>query len=167
MTPRRRISARSRLHLAGYVHVLARTDDVINCAGHRLSSGAIEEVLSAHPDVAECAVIGAADQLKGQVPVGLLVLSANATTTPDRVVADVVAAVRAEVGPVAAFHDAVVVEGLPRTRSGKTLRGVIQRIADGEPYTLPGTIEDEAPVGMVAAALATIGYPREQRECGG
>jgi len=145
----------------GYIHVMARTDDVINCAGHRLSTGGLEEVISAHADVAECAVVGANDELKGQVPLGLLVLNAGCSTAADTVVADVIASVREEVGPVASFRRAAVVEALPKTRSGKTLRGIIQSIANGAPYKLPGTIEDEAPVAAVQKALRSIGYPEE------
>ena len=150
------------------MHVCARvcgrrTDDVINVAGHRLSTGRLEEVVAAHPAVAECAVVGAYDALKGQVPVGLLVLRDDAADTlPTDVVAEVVARVRSEVGPVAAFKEAAVVEALPKTRSGKTLRGIIQSVADGTPYTLPGTIEDAAAVDAVTAALNTIGYPRHE-----
>ena len=111
---------------------MARTDDIINVAGHRLSTGAIEEVLAAHPDVAECAVIGVADELKGQLPVGLLVLKAGVDAPHDEIAREVVQLVRERIGPVAAFKTAVVVERLPKTRSGKILRGTMRRIADGE-----------------------------------
>ncbi|MEO0326015.1 MAG: propionyl-CoA synthetase [Myxococcota bacterium] len=127
----------------GYVHVMARTDDVINVAGHRLSTGALEEVIAAHPDVAECAVIGVQDQTKGQLPWGLLVLNAGCERGDD-VVREAVAEVRAKVGPVAAFKHAVVVDKLPKTRSGKVLRGTLRKMADGMPWTMPATIEDEA-----------------------
>ena len=126
----------------GYIHVMSRTDDVINVAGHRLSTGAIEEVLAAHPDVAECAVIGAADTLKGQLPLGFLVLKAGVNRSPEDIVAETVAMVRDKVGPVAVFKKAVVVTRLPKTRSGKILRGTMRCIADSEEYKAPATIED-------------------------
>jgi len=134
----------------GYVHVMGRTDDVINVAGHRLSTGAIEGVLAAHPAVAECAVIGAADDLKGQVPRGLVVLKAGAD--PEGVAAELVAAVRDQVGPVAAFKDVEIVAGLPKTRSGKILRRTMRQLADGEHPVVPSTIEDPA----VLAALEPV-----------
>jgi len=142
----------------GYIFVMSRTDDVINVAGHRLSTGAIEEVLAAHDDVAECAVIGAADPMKGQLPVGFLVLKAGAECSPEEVVADVIQMVRAQVGPVAVFKKAVVVNRLPKTRSGKVLRATMRKIADSEEYKVPATIEDPQALGEVASALQTIGY---------
>jgi len=142
----------------GYVFVMARTDDIINTAGHRLSTGAMEEVLAAHPDVAECAVVGVADDLKGQLPVGFLVLKAGVDRPHDEIVAEVVQLVRDRIGPVAAFKSAVVVIRLPKTRSGKILRGTMRRIADGEPYTTPATIDDPAILDEVGDALRTIGY---------
>jgi len=142
----------------GYVFVMARTDDIINVAGHRLSTGAIEEVLAAHPDVAECAVIGAGDQLKGQLPVGLLVLKAGVERPEDEIVAEVVQLVRDRIGPVASFKRAVVVERLPKTRSGKILRGTMRRIADSEEYSTPATIDDPAILEEIAQALKRIGY---------
>jgi propionyl-CoA synthetase len=142
----------------GYVFVMARTDDIINVAGHRLSTGAIEEVLASHEDVAECAVIGAADELKGQLPVGLLVLNAGAERAEDEIVEEVVRLVRDRIGPVASFKRAVVVERLPKTRSGKILRGTIRRIADGDEYTTPATIDDPAILEEIAQALQQIGY---------
>ena len=126
----------------GYVFVMARTDDVINVAGHRLSTGAMEEVLAEHPDVAECAVIGVADSLKGQLPVGLLVLADGVSTAPEEVCQAVVAAVREQIGPVAAFRECHVVPRLPKTRSGKILRGTMRAIADGREYRMPATIDD-------------------------
>lgn len=144
----------------GYVHVMARTDDIINVAGHRLSTGALEEVLASHPDVAECAVVGVADPLKGQLPVGFLVLKVGAEHSNEEIVAQVVASVRATVGPVAAFKSAVVVERLPKTRSGKILRGTIARIADGEEWTMPATVDDPAIFDEIAVALTGLGYPR-------
>jgi propionyl-CoA synthetase len=143
----------------GYIHVMARTDDVINVAGHRLSTGAIEEVLAAHPNVAECAVIGAADALKGQLPVGFLVLNAGANQDPPRIVAETVQMVRDSIGAVAAFKSAIVVARLPKTRSGKILRATMKKIADGEEYGMPATIEDAAVLPEIAEALAAIGYP--------
>src|SRR5262249_19730347 len=116
----------------GYIHVMTRTDDIINVAGHRLSTGGTEEGLAAHPDVAECAVIGVADAVKGQVPLGLLVLKAGAERRPEEVEREVVGLVRERIGPVASFKTAVVVAGLPKTRSGKILRGIMRKIADGE-----------------------------------
>ena len=142
----------------GYIHVMSRTDDVINVAGHRLSTGAIEEVLAAHPDVAECAVIGAADALKGQLPLGFLVLKAGVDRDPAEIVAETVAMVREQVGPVAVFKKATVVARLPKTRSGKILRGTMRCIADGEEYRMPATIEDPATLGEIADALQAIGY---------
>src|SRR5210317_1546878 len=142
----------------GYIFVMSRTDDVINVAGHRLSTGAIEEVLAAHDDVAECAVIGAADPMKGQLPVGFLVLKAGAERSPEEVVADVVQMVRDQVGPVAVFKKAVVVKRLPKTRSGKVLRATMRKIADSEDYKVPATIEDPQVLDEVESALQTLGY---------
>jgi propionyl-CoA synthetase len=142
----------------GYVFVMARTDDIINVAGHRLSTGALEEVLAAHPDVAECAVIGVADQLKGQLPVGFLVLKAGVDRPPDEIVAETVQLVRERIGPVASFKSATVVQRLPKTRSGKILRGTMRRIADGEPYTTPATIDDPVILDEMGDALREIGY---------
>jgi propionyl-CoA synthetase len=142
----------------GYVFVMARTDDIINVAGHRLSTGAIEEVLAAHPDVAECAVIGVADALKGQIPLGLLVLKAGVDRGHDEIAAETVRLVRERIGPVAVFKQAVVVERLPKTRSGKILRGTMRRIADGEAYTTPATIDDPAILAEITGALERIGY---------
>ena len=143
---------------AGYVFVMARTDDIINVAGHRLSTGAIEEVLASHPDVAECAVIGPADQLKGQLPVGFLVLQAGVQRPDEEIVAEVVQMVRERIGAVAAFKTATVVDRLPKTRSGKVLRATMRKIADGEKYTTPATIDDPAILGEIDGALQQIGY---------
>ncbi|MDP7667584.1 MAG: propionyl-CoA synthetase [Rhodospirillales bacterium] len=142
----------------GYVYVMARTDDIINVAGHRLSTGAIEEVLAAHADVAECAVIGVADAIKGQIPVGLMVLKAGVERDPGAIIEDVVRMVRERIGPVAAFRTALVVERLPKTRSGKILRGTMQKIADAEDATPPPTIEDPAVLVEIETALHGIGY---------
>jgi propionyl-CoA synthetase len=142
----------------GYVFVMARTDDIINVAGHRLSTGAMEEVLAAHPDVAECAVIGVADELKGQLPLGFVVLKAGVDRPEGTVEGELVQLVRARIGPVAAFKTAVVVPRLPKTRSGKILRGTMRRIADTEEYTVPATIDDPAILDEIEAALQTVGY---------
>ncbi len=141
----------------GYVFVMARTDDIINVAGHRLSTGAMEEVLAAHPDVAECAVIGIADRLKGQLPVGFLVLSAGVNRPHEAIVKECVAMVRDRIGPVAAFKTAIVVERLPKTRSGKILRRTMRSIADGEDYKLPATIDDPAILEEITASLGGAG----------
>jgi len=141
----------------GYVFVMTRTDDVINTAGHRLSTGAMEEVLASHPDVAECAVIGVADAVKGQVPLGFLVLKAGVERPHDGIADECVALVRERIGPVAAFKTALVVERLPKTRSGKILRGTMRRIADGAEYTTPATIDDPAILDEIGAALAAAG----------
>ena len=142
----------------GYLYIMARTDDIINVAGHRLSTGGMEEVLSAHPDVAECAVIGVADSLKGQLPVGFLVLKAGVERENGDIVAEVVKMVRDKIGPVAAFKQATVVNRLPKTRSGKILRGTMQKIADNEDHKVPATIDDPAILLEIKAALETIGY---------
>lgn len=141
----------------GYAYVMTRTDDIINVAGHRLSTGAMEEVLSDHPDVAECAVLGVDDQLKGQVPVGFLVLKAGVTRSEKEIIDEVVKMVRERIGPVAAFKKATVVKRLPKTRSGKILRGTIQKIADNKEYKVPATIDDPAILGEIETALNSIG----------
>lgn len=142
----------------GYIHVMSRTDDVINVAGHRLSTGAIEEVLAAHKDVAECAVIGVADQLKGQLPLGFLVLKAGVNRDRNEIVAETVRMVREHIGPVAVFKQAAVVTRLPKTRSGKILRGTMRQIADVEDYRVPATIEDPAVLDEIKIVLQSIGY---------
>jgi len=144
----------------GYVYVMARTDDIINVAGHRLSTGAIEEVLASHPDVAECAVVGVADRVKGQLPLGLLVLKAGVERPHDDVTGEAVQLVRDLIGPVASFKSAIVVARLPKTRSGKILRGTVRRIADGEAYTVPATIDDPAVLDEIAGSLRAAGYAR-------
>ncbi|MCH9669830.1 MAG: propionyl-CoA synthetase [Gammaproteobacteria bacterium] len=143
----------------GYVFVMSRTDDIINVAGHRLSTGAMEEVLAAHPDVAECAVTGVADALKGQVPLGFLVLNAGCNRAHGEIVGEAVQRVREFIGPVASFKTAVVVDRLPKTRSGKMLRGTMQKIADGESYKMPATIDDPVILEEISVALKGIGYP--------
>jgi len=142
----------------GYLYIMSRTDDVINVAGHRLSTGAIEEVVATHPDVAECAVIGIKDSLKGQIPIGFLVLNAGAGIAPEDLSAAVVQEVRNKIGPVAAFKTALVVSQLPKTRSGKILRGTMRRIADREDWAMPATIEDPATLETIAAALRSAGF---------
>jgi propionyl-CoA synthetase len=144
----------------GYVYIMARTDDVINVAGHRLSTGAMEEVLASHKDVGECAVIGVTDQLKGQLPLGFLCLNSGVTRDPADIVRECVALVREKIGPVAAFKLAVVVNRLPKTRSGKILRATMVKIADGEAFKMPATIDDPAILDEIAAALKTIGYAK-------
>ena len=145
----------------GYIHIMARTDDVINVAGHRLSTGGMEEVLAGHEDVAECAVIGVADQLKGQLPMGFLCLNACCNRPHDEIVGECVKRVRDEIGPVAAFKLATVVDRLPKTRSGKILRATMAKIADGEEYKMPATIDDPAILDEIRDALAAIGYPKD------
>ena len=144
----------------GYLYIMARTDDVINVAGHRLSTGAMEEVLAAHPDVAECAVIGVADDLKGQLPFGFLCLNRGCNRDHGEIVKECVALVRDQIGPVAAFKHAVVVDRLPKTRSGKILRATMAKIADGESYKTPATIDDPAILEEIGAALRTVGFAR-------
>ncbi len=142
----------------GYLHIMARTDDIINVAGHRLSTGAMEEVLASHVDVAECAVLGVNDELKGEIPIGLLVLNAGVTRDHADIAAEVVQMVRERIGPVAAFKKATVVKRLPKTRSGKILRGTIKRIADNTPWDMPATIDDPTILDEMAEAVATLGY---------
>ncbi|MDH3231997.1 MAG: propionyl-CoA synthetase [Alphaproteobacteria bacterium] len=144
----------------GYVFVMTRTDDVINVAGHRLSTGAMEEVLAHHPDVAECAVIGVHDALKGQVPLGFLVLNAGVAREAGDIVSEAVSMVREKIGPVAAFKTATIVQRLPKTRSGKILRGTMQKIADSEAYKAPATIDDPAILPEIEDALKQIGYAK-------
>jgi len=143
----------------GYLWVMSRTDDIINVAGHRLSTGAMEEVLASHPDVAECAVVGVADQLKGEIPLGFIVLKAGVRRAPEAVVPDLVEMVRERIGPVACFKTATVVQRLPKTRSGKILRGTMKKIADGIEYRVPPTIDDPVILDEITAALTSLGYP--------
>jgi len=142
----------------GYVFVMSRTDDIINVAGHRLSTGGIEEVLASHPDVAECAVFGVNDELKGQIPFGLLVLKSGVTHDPATIAKEVVQMVRDRIGPVACFKTAIVIQRLPKTRSGKILRGTMQKIANGDTYVTPATIDDPAILAEIEAALRHAGY---------
>ncbi|KZY06174.1 MULTISPECIES: propionyl-CoA synthetase [unclassified Sulfitobacter] len=145
----------------GYIYIMARTDDVINVAGHRLSTGAMEEVLAGHPDVAECAVIGASDPLKGQTPVGFLCLSKGVDRPHEEIVAECVQRVRDQIGPVAAFKKAVVVDRLPKTRSGKILRATMVKLADGEDFKLPATIDDPAILDEISVALGEVGLGKK------
>ena len=137
----------------GYIFVMSRTDDIINVAGHRLSTGGMEEVLAGHPDVAECAVLGIKDELKGEVPCGFIVLKAGVTKPPIEIEKEIVALVREKIGPVAAFKLAITVARLPKTRSGKILRGTIKKIADGDTWTMPATIDDPAILDEITGAL--------------
>jgi propionyl-CoA synthetase len=144
----------------GYLYIMARTDDIINVAGHRLSTGAMEEALSGHPDVAECAVTGVADVVKGQVPVGFVVLKSGVNREPAEIEAECVKRVRDEIGPVAALKLVMTVKRLPKTRSGKVLRGTMRKIADGEAWTMPATIDDPAILEEIAQALQSQGLAR-------
>ncbi|MCG8639626.1 MAG: propionyl-CoA synthetase [Desulfobacterales bacterium] len=142
----------------GYIFVMARTDDIINVAGHRLSTGAMEEVIAGHPDVAECAVMGVTDSLKGQLPLGMMVLNAGSEKSHEDVIKEVIALVRNKIGPVAAFKTATVVKRLPKTRSGKILRGTMRSIADKKEYKVPATIDDYTILDEIEDSLGRIGY---------
>jgi propionyl-CoA synthetase len=144
----------------GYVWIMSRIDDVINVAGHRLSTGGMEEVLAAHPDVAECAVIGVADPLKGQLPLGLVVLKAGVSRPQAQVLQELIERVRQHIGPVAAFRHVAIVARLPKTRSGKVLRATMRAIADSQTYNMPATIDDPRTLEEIAVALKTLGYAR-------
>ena len=144
----------------GYLYIMARTDDVINVAGHRLSTGAMEEVLAGHPDVAECAVIGVTDELKGQLPMGFMCLTKGVNRPHADIVKECVKLVRDQIGPVAAFKLALVVDRLPKTRSGKILRATMVKIADGQDFKMPATIDDPAILDEIRGALQTIGYAK-------
>ena len=145
----------------GYLYIMSRVDDIINVAGHRLSTGGMEEVLAFHPDVAECAVVGVADAIKGEIPIGFVVTKAGVTRGEAEIVPELVARVRESIGPVAAFKIAAIVPRLPKTRSGKILRGTVKKIADGQPYNVPATIDDPAILDEMTAALGRLGYPRQ------
>ncbi|GFE65438.1 propionyl-CoA synthetase [Litoreibacter roseus] len=145
----------------GYLYIMARTDDVINVAGHRLSTGGMEEVLAAHPDVAECAVIGVTDELKGQLPMGFVCLNAGSEKTEDEVKSECIQLVRERIGPVAAFKVVCVVDRLPKTRSGKILRATMVKIADGAVFKMPATIDDPTILDEIAEALKKVGYPAD------
>jgi propionyl-CoA synthetase len=145
----------------GYLWIMSRTDDVINVAGHRLSTGQMEEVLAGHPDVAECAVFGVNDAMKGQLPLGLIVLKAGVQREEKDIVSELVARVREQIGPVAAFKQAKIVARLPKTRSGKILRGTMVKIADGTKWSMPATIDDPTVLREIEESLKAIGYPRQ------
>jgi len=147
----------------GYLYIMGRIDDVIIVAGHNLSTGSMEQALASHQDVAECAVFGVRDELKTQLPLGLVVLKAGVTRPPHEIVKELVDLVREQVGPVANFKVAGVVSRLPKTRSGKVLRGTMRQIADGEPYKFPSTIDDPASLAEIKAVLRELGYAREPR----
>jgi propionyl-CoA synthetase len=148
----------------GYVYVMSRTDDIINVAGHRLSTGGMEEVLASHPDVAECAVIGVHDTMKGQLPLGFLVLKAGVKKPEEQILKEVVALVRERIGPVAAFKTATIVKRLPKTRSGKILRGTMQKIADHQEFKMPATIDDPSILEEIEEDLTRIGYASARTE---
>ncbi len=148
----------------GYMWIMSRTDDIINVAGHRLSTGAMEEVLASHPDVAECAVIGVADELKGEIPLGTVVLKAGVTRPEEEIIKELVQMVRDKIGPVASFKVATVVKRLPKTRSGKVLRGTMKRIADGVEYKMPATIDDPVILDEITESLSKLGYPGPKNE---
>ncbi len=146
----------------GYVYIMGRVDDVINVSGHRLSTGAMEEVVATHPDVAECAVIGAEDGLKGQLPVGLIVLKAGVAREHESITKELVKMVREEIGPIACFKQAVVVKRLPKTRSGKILRATMRKIADAKEFAMPSTIDDPAILDEIKDSLKKVGYARHK-----
>jgi propionyl-CoA synthetase len=150
----------------GYVFIMGRVDDVINVAGHRLSTGEMEEVVSTHKDIAECAVIGVHDELKGQLPVGLCVLKAGVNTSEDKIKKDLASMIREMIGPIAGYKETCVVKRLPKTRSGKILRGTMRKIADGEPYAIPSTIDDPATLGEIEDALRMVGYAHKVQQNG-
>jgi len=144
----------------GYLYIMSRVDDIINVAGHRLSTGAMEEVLTSHPDIAECAVVGVTDEIKGEVPVGFVVTKAGVARSDNEIVRELVDRVREQIGPVAAFKQALAVKRLPKTRSGKILRGNMKKIADGAEYGVPATIDDPAILSEIAEVLKIAGYPK-------
>ena len=144
----------------GYVWIMSRTDDVINVAGHRLSTGAMEEVLAEHQDVAECAVIGVADPLKGQLPIGLMVLKSGVNRPPGEISRECIGMVLEKIGPVASFKTAIVVKRLPKTKSGKILRGTIRKIADSQEYKIPATIDDPQILDEIKSSFISHGLIR-------
>ena len=145
----------------GYIWIMSRTDDIINVAGHRLSTGAMEEVLSEHPDIAECAVIGVNDNLKGQLPLGFICLNAGVDRNHEEIIAESISLVRDKIGPVASFKMAVIIESLPKTRSGKILRGAMLKIANGEEFKVPATIDDPSILEEIKKALIDLDYPKD------
>jgi propionyl-CoA synthetase len=147
----------------GYVYIMGRIDDVIIVAGHNLSTGSMEEAIAGHRDVAECAVFGVKDALKTQLPVGMIVLKAGADRDHVEIIEELVRLVREQVGPVANFKLAAIVTRLPKTRSGKMLRGTMRNIANGEPYKIPSTIDDPAILDEIEQALQKLGYARQPK----
>ncbi len=145
----------------GYVWIMGRIDDVINISGHRLSTGAMEEVVAKHPAVAECAVVGVSDSLKGQLPLGFVVLKAGVNDDHEKIKEDLIQMVRNQIGPIACFKQVLIVKRLPKTRSGKILRGTMRKIADGQEYRMPSTIDDPAILGEIEEALKSIGYAQK------
>jgi propionyl-CoA synthetase len=145
----------------GYIYVMGRMDDVINIAGHRLSTGAMEEVVATHPSVAECAVFGTEDQLKGQLPVGLVVLKAGVEQDLEELKADLVKMVRSQIGPIACYRETSIVTRLPKTRSGKILRGTMRAISNGKEYRMPSTIDDPTVLDEITESLKAMGYPKK------
>ncbi|HEY6012150.1 MAG TPA: propionyl-CoA synthetase, partial [Nitrospirota bacterium] len=145
----------------GYVFIMGRVDDVINVAGHRLSTGEMEEVVSTHRDIAECAVIGVHDNLKGQLPLGLVVLKSGVNRDEEDVKKELFLMIRNTIGPIACYKETAVVKRLPKTRSGKILRSTMRKIADGESYTMPSTIDDPATLDEIEAALKPVGYAKK------
>jgi propionyl-CoA synthetase len=145
----------------GYLYIMGRIDDVINISGHRLSTGAMEEVIATHQDVAECAVIGAEDILKGQLPIGFVVLKAGVAPEPERMKRELARMIRDEIGPIACYQDTAIVERLPKTRSGKILRSTMRKIADGKDFKVPSTIDDPAVLEEIGQALTGLGYPKK------
>jgi propionyl-CoA synthetase len=145
----------------GYIYIMGWVDDVINVAGHRLSTGAMEEVIAMHADVAECAVIGSADSFKGQLPLGLVVLKAGVQRDPEAIIQELVKMVRDRIGAVAAFKQALVVKRLPKTRSGKILRGIMRKISDGAHYSIPSTIDDPEILQEIAESMKPLGYGKK------
>ncbi|WP_324288261.1 AMP-binding enzyme [Hoeflea algicola] len=144
----------------GYLFIMARTDDIINVAGHRLSTGGMEEAVSGHPDVAECAVIGIADAMKGQIPAGFIVINSDVERSDEEIEREVVKLVRDKIGPVAAFKMVMVVKRLPKTRSGKILRATMQKIADGESWKMPATIDDAGVLEEITEVLTKRGIAK-------
>lgn len=145
----------------GYLYIMGRVDDVINVAGHRLSTGAMEEVISKHPDVAECAVVGASDDFKGQLPLGFVVLKVGVTKDNQTIIKELVDMVRDQIGAVAVFKQAMIVKRLPKTRSGKILRSTMRKIADGQEYSIPSTIDDPVILSEIEEAAKTLGYGKK------
>ncbi|MDA8079684.1 MAG: propionyl-CoA synthetase, partial [Nitrospiraceae bacterium] len=148
----------------GYLFIMGRVDDVINVAGHRLSTGEMEEIIATHPDVAECAVIGVGDSLKGQLPIGFAVLKSGVKKEPEVVRTELSKLIRNEIGPIACYKETAVVARLPKTRSGKILRSAMRKIADGEEFKVPSTIDDPAILREIEEALKGIGYARKSKD---